>query len=218
LHVSLTILLNQMAKEKLDNQTEKAIIEAAGKVFTRKGFAAARMDDIAKEAGMNRALLHYYFRSKEKMFDLIFDLRVREFFSGLGLIISSEKNLEEKIRAIVEHEITILSAHPDLPIFILQELTQNPQRFFEHAQKARAHPSALQKKFAVDVKQQIKKKKIKNIDASQLLMNIMSMSIYPFIAKPILKTILETDEAGFYKIMQKRKTEVTEFILSAIKP
>jgi TetR/AcrR family transcriptional regulator len=200
-----------MAKEKLDNQTEKAIIEAAGKVFTRKGFAAARMDDIAKEAGMNRALLHYYFRSKEKMFDLIFDLRVREFFSGLGLIISSEKNLEEKIRAIVEHEITILSAHPDLPIFILQELTQNPQRFFEHA-------SALQKKFAVDVKQQIKKKKIKNIDASQLLMNIMSMSIYPFIAKPILKTILETDEAGFYKIMQKRKTEVTEFILSAIKP
>lgn len=207
-----------MAKEKTDNQTEKAILEAAGKVFTKKGYAAARMEDIAKEAGINRALLHYYFRSKDKMFDLIFDQRVREFFSGLGEIMFSEKSLEEKIRGIVEHEITILSAHPDLPIFILQELTQNPLRFFEHAQKVGAHPSMLQKKFSVHVMDEIKKKKIRDIDPRQLLMNIMSMAIYPFIAKPILKTILETDDAGFYKIMEKRKTEVTDFILKSLKP
>ncbi|MEK6781041.1 MAG: TetR/AcrR family transcriptional regulator [Bacteroidota bacterium] len=206
-----------MVKEKLDNQTEKAILEAAGKLFTRKGFAAARMEDIAKEAGINRALLHYYFRSKEKMFDLIFDQRVNEFFSGLGEIMFSEKGLEEKIRAIVEHEITTLSAHPDLPIFVLQELNQNPQRFLDHAGKAGAHPSTLLKKFSAQVKDEIKKGKIRNVDPSQLLMSIMSMAIYPFIAKPILKTIFETDEQGFNLIMKKRKKEVPDFILSALK-
>ena len=217
MRVSLTNLLNQLDKVKRDNQTEKVILEAAGKVFTRKGFAAARMEDIAKEAGINRALLHYYFRSKNKMFDLIFDQRVHEFFSGLGEIVGSDRNLEEKIRAIMEHEITILIAHPYLPIFVLQEVNQNPQRMLEHAQKAGAHPGMLLKKFSIQVKNEIKKGKIKPIDPSQLLMNIMSMAIYPFIAKPILKTILETDDIGFEIVMKRRKKEVTDFILSALK-
>jgi TetR/AcrR family transcriptional regulator len=210
-------LLNQLVNNKLDNLTEKAILEAAGKVFTRKGFAAARMEDIAKEAGINRALLHYYFRSKDNMFDLIFDQRINEFFSGLGVIMFSEKSLEEKIRAIVEHEITILIAHPYLPIFVLQEINQNPERMLEHAQKAGAHPSILLKKFSVQVKEEIKKGKIRAVDPSQLLMNIMSMAIYPFIAKPVLKTILETDDVGFALVMKKRKKEVTDFILQALK-
>jgi TetR/AcrR family transcriptional regulator len=215
---SLTILLNQMVNDKLDNQTEKAILEAADKVFTKKGYSAARMEDIAKEAGINRALLHYYFRSKDKMFDLIFDQRVREFFAGLGGIVFSERKLEEKIRAMVEHEITVILAHPYLPIFVLQELNQNPQRLLDHAQKVGVHPSMLLRKFSAQVNEEIKAGRIRNIDASQLLMNIMSMCIYPFIAKPILKPILETDEAGFDKIMEKRKIEVTEFILRSLKP
>lgn len=213
----MTKLLNQLVKKKLDNQTEKTILEAAGKVFTQKGFAAARMEDIAKEAGINRALLHYYFRSKDKMFDLIFDQRVHEFFSGLGEIILSERNLEEKIRAIIEHEITVLLAHPYLPIFVLQEVNQNPERMLEHARKAGAHPSILLKKFSIQVKEEIKKGKIRAIDPSQLLMNIMSMAIYPFIAKPVIKTILETDDVGFEIVMKRRKKEVTDFILQALK-
>lgn len=210
-------MLNKLAKIKRDNGTEKAILDAAGKVFTLKGFAAARMDDIAKEAGINRALLHYYFRSKDKMFDLIFDQRVHEFFSGLGEIILSDRELEEKIKAIIEHEITILIAHPYLPIFVLQEVNQNPQRMLEHAQKAGAHPSLLLKKLSIQVKEEIKNGKIRAIDPSQLLMNIMSMAIYPFIARPILKTVLETDDAGFELVMKRRKKEVTDFILRALK-
>jgi TetR/AcrR family transcriptional regulator len=205
-----------MEKKKVDNYTEKAILEAADKVFTQKGYAAARMEDIAKDAGINRALLHYYFRSKDKMFDMIFDQRVREFFSGLAGIVFSERDLEEKIRAMVEHEITVILAHPYLPIFVLQELNQNPQRLLDHAQKVGVHPSMLLRKFSVQVNEEIKAGKIRNIDASQLLMNIMSMCIYPFIAKPILKTILETDEKGFASVMEKRKTEVTEFILKSL--
>ena len=127
------------------------------------------------------------------------------------------KELEEKIKAIIEHEITILIAHPYLPIFVLQEVNQNPQRMLEHAQKAGAHPSLLLKKLSIQVKEEIKKGKIRGIDPSQLLMNIMSMAIYPFIARPILKTVLETDDAGFELVMKRRKKEVTDFILRALK-
>lgn len=207
-----------MVNKKDDNQTEKAILEAADKVFTQKGFAAARMEDIAQEAGINRALLHYYFRSKDKMFDLIFQQRVSIFFSGLGQIMHSEKPLIEKIQAIVEHEITILLAHPYLPIFVLQELNQNPQRMLAIAENAGAHPSLLLKKFSVEVRAEIKAGGIREIDPAQLFMSIMGMAIYPFVARPVVKIILEKDDAGFESVMLQRKKEITDFIIQALKP
>ncbi len=207
-----------MVNKKDDNQTEKAILEAADKVFTQKGFAAARMEDIANEAGINRALLHYYFRSKDKMFDLIFQQRVAIFFSGLGQIMQSEKRLLEKIQAIVEHEITILLAHPYLPIFVLQELNQNPQRMLAIAENAGAHPSLLLKKFSVEVRAEIKAGTIRETDPAQLFMSIMGMTIYPFVARPVVKIILEKDDAGFENVMRQRKKGITDFIIHALKP
>ncbi len=206
-----------MAKEK-DNKTEKAILEAALKVFTEKGFAAARMDDIAKEAQINRALLHYYFRSKDKMFDLIFSQRISEFLSGIALQIFSEKSLEDKITGIVDHEINTLSAHPYLPIFIFQELTQNPERIVQHAKNVGAHPGDMLKKFSLQVNEEIKKGTIRSVDPIQLFMNIMSMAIYPFVARPIIKMMLEFDDAGFNKLMKKRKEAVTDFIYKSLRP
>jgi TetR/AcrR family transcriptional regulator len=217
LRYCLTKMLNKLVKVKRNNQTEKAILEAADKVFIQKGFAAARMEDIAKEAGINRALLHYYYRSKDKMFDIIFALRVKEFFSGLGEIIFSEKSLRNKIEAIIEHEITILLAHPYLPIFVLQELNQNPQRMLEHAEKSGAHPAMLLKKFSTDVKAEVNAGTMRVQDATHLFMNIMSMAVYPFVARPILKGILEVDDLGFATIMNNRKREITEFIIHSIK-
>jgi TetR/AcrR family transcriptional regulator len=216
-HVGLTELLNKVVKEK-DNSTEKSILDAALKVFTEKGFAATRMEHIAKEAKINRALLHYYFRSKDKMFDLIFAQRINEFLSGIVLQVFSEKPLKEKIAGIVEHEINTLIAHPQLPLFIFQELAQHPNRIVEHAKQAGAHPSALLKRFSSQVKEEIKKGTIRDVNPVHLLMNIMSMAIYPFIAKPIVSAMLELDEAGFTKIMKKRKEEVTDFIFNSLRP
>lgn len=207
-----------MAKEKRDNLTEKAILEAAMKVFTHKGYAAARMDDIAKEANINRALLHYYFRSKDKMFDLIFEQKVKEFFSGLGQILFSDKKLEEVIRAMVKHEITLIGANPYLPIFILQELQQSPERLMSDAQNAGMSPHLVLKRFSVLVKQAIKENKIRQIEPGQLLVNIMSLCIYPVVAKPIIKTVLELDDASFHKMMTKRIESVSEFIMLSLKP
>jgi TetR/AcrR family transcriptional regulator len=206
-----------VVKEK-DNSTEKAILEAALKVFTEKGFAATRMEHIAKEAKINRALLHYYFRSKDKMFDLIFAQRIGEFLSGIVQQIFSEKPLQQKIEGIVAHEINMLSEHPHLPIFIFQELAQNPNRIVEHAKKVGAHPGELLKRFSSQVNAEVKKGTIRKVEPSHLLMSIMSMAIYPFIAKPIIKAMLQLDDEEFKKLMKKRKEEVSDFIFKSLRP
>lgn len=206
-----------MVKVQPDNQSEKAILSAARNVFTRKGYAAARMDDIAKEAGINRALLHYYFRSKERMFDIIFKQRIKEFFSGLASIMFSDLTLIDKIKAIVEHDIDMISAQPDLPIFIMQELTQNPQRLIDYAHGAGADPGLMMKTLNAQIKEASGVKTIRNIDGGQLLINIMSLSIYPFIAKPMIKAMHGMDDVKFDKMMKKRKTEVADFIIDALK-
>jgi len=193
-------------------------LEAARKVFTHRGFAGARMDEIAKEAGINRALLHYYFRSKEKLFDLVFAQRAREFFLGLAGIISGPGILEEKIRAIVEHDIDMLGAQPDLPLFVMQELGQNPDRLVRMAAESGANPAMMMKAFRAVVKDAVDKKQIRPIDAGQLLINTMSLCVYPFIARPMIKAIQELDDKQFDKMMQKRKQETFEFVMNSIKP
>lgn len=207
-----------MAKEKRDNQTEKLVLEAAMKVFTQKGYAAARMDDIAKEANINRALLHYYFRSKDKMFDLIFEQKVKEFFSGLGQILFSDRKLEDVIREMVKHEITLIVANPYLPLFVLQELQQSPERLLNHAKASGMSPNLILKRFSVLVNDAIRSKTINKIEPGQLLINIMSLCIYPMIAKPVLKSVLELDDKKFEKMMTQRIEQVSEFILLSIKP
>lgn len=207
-----------MTKEKRDNQTEMAILDAARRVFTQRGFDGARMDEIAKAAGINRALLHYYFRSKDKLFDLVFAQRAREFFLGLVGIISGPGNLEEKIRAIVAHDIDMIRSQPDLPIFIMQELTQHPDRLVRMAAESGANPSHMMKAFKLVVKEAIDKKQIRPIDAGQLLINVMSLCVYPFIAKPMVKAVQELDDKQFDKMILKRKQEIVEFVMSSLKP
>ncbi|MBL7850463.1 MAG: TetR/AcrR family transcriptional regulator [Cyclobacteriaceae bacterium] len=207
-----------MAKEKRDNGTEKAILDAARKVFTHRGFAGARMDEIAREAGINRALLHYYFRSKDKLFDLVFAQRAREFFLGLAGIIGGPGSLEDKIKAIVEHDIDMIRSQPDLPIFIMQELTQNPDRLVRMAVESGANPSMMMKAFRHAVKEAVDKKVVRPIDAGQLLINVMSLCVYPFIAKPMIKAVQELDDKQFEKMILKRKQEIVEFVMSSLKP
>lgn len=206
-----------MAKKILDNLTEKVILEAAGKVFTSKGYAAARMDDIAKAAGINRALLHYYFRSKDNLFGLVFADRFKEFFSGVSRILTSDKKLTEKIEELVAHDITMIRQHPDLPLFVMQELSQNPDRMIEHAQQAGTN-ATLMKNFKAQVQQEVDKGNIRKIDGSQLLINIMSLAVYPFIARPMIKAMNQYDNKDFEKMIDQRKKEVADFIINALKP
>jgi AcrR family transcriptional regulator len=211
-------VLNKADSRKEPEATENAIFEAARRVFTRKGYAAARMDEIAKEAGINRALLHYYFRSKERMFEKIFIERISQFFGGLVAILNSEAPLTEKIRRIIDHDISTFQEHPELPLFIMQELSLNPERLPKFMQGAGVNPKVVIDAFGAQVKKASRNGDMRATDGTQLLINIMSMCVYPFIARPLLRPALGLDEEGFRKMMEKRKTEVAAFVMQSIKP
>lgn len=201
-----------------EKPTEELILDAAMKVFTKKGFAAARTEEIAKEAGINRALLHYYYRDKQTMFNLIFETRFKEFFKGLFVIFEADNiSLFEKIRRMVEHEINTLTKHPDLARFIITEIAQQPELLIEYGKKLGVNPRLFIEGFEKQVLKEVSAGTIKPIEGKELLINIMSLCIYPFVAKPIIQTMMTVDETTFYQMTEQRKKEVSEFIISAIK-
>jgi AcrR family transcriptional regulator len=203
--------------ENTEKPTEELILDAAAKVFTRRGFAAARTEEIAKEAGINRALLHYYYRDKETIFNLIFETRFKEFFGGVFSIVQSQAPLFEKLKQVIEHEINTLIKHPDLARFVIVEIAQQPERLLRYGQKMNINPRAVIESFQKQVKEEVDRGVIQAIEGRQLLMNIMSLCIYPFVARPVIKTMMQLDENSFLAMMEQRKKEVYEFIMNAIK-
>ena len=194
--------------------TEEKILEAAKTVFHRKGFDGARMQEIADEAGINKALLHYYFRSKEKLFDEVFRSAFSELFQKIFSVIGSEKPLEEKIRYIFIDYITFMQKNPFIPAFIISELSRNPERVTNLFNNSPVNPADIFKQFG----KSLEKEGIQGIDPRQFVMNIISLSVFPIIAKPMLINILKLTEEEYNEFIEKRKLELPEFVLKSIKP
>ena len=209
-----------MVNKKDDISTEKRILEAAHKVFVKKGYAAARMEDIAKEAGINRALLHYYFRSKDKMFDIIFNQHFAELLGGLGEIIKAEIPFEDRMRNLVNLYHNKFSSHPDLPLFVIHELSQNPDRLVRliSGLPGGSESGMLATRFRSIVQEEVKAGRIRTIDGMQLLINVLGLVLYPFIAKPIFQFVMKVNDEGYAKMLKNRQTEIFEFIMNALKP
>lgn len=200
---------------KKDKNTEEKILQTARTVFIEKGLAGARMQDIADRAGFNKALLHYYFTSKNKLFDLVFEQEVGGFFGNLVGIISSDMPLFEKIEKIVAVDIDRLTRFPGLPIFVLNEMSRNPDVILKRLKKIDV--GKLMAGFQKQINSEIKKGTIKKITADQLFINIQALSIFPFLARPMIRGLLQLDEKAYMAMIQKRKTEVAQFIIHAIK-
>jgi AcrR family transcriptional regulator len=194
--------------------TEKKILEAAKEIFVEYGFNGASMQKIADRAGINKALLHYYFRSKEKLFEATF----REvFFSMVPPLINTvkeEKPLEEKIRVFVEKYIDTLRDNPLVPLFILHELNRNPENLPELVKESGIDPTV----FISQINSEIDAGNINPVFPHHLFINILALSIFPFVAKPIIKGLFfNRNEEEFNKFIEERKEIVTTFVLNAIK-
>ncbi len=205
----------KISSKKKDKTTEEAILQVARKAFTQKGLSGARMQDIADEAGINKALVHYYFESKEKLFGLIFDQEFEKFFSSLAVLISADLPLFEKIEQIVSLDIERLSQFPDMPLFVINEVSRNPEIMAKRLKQLQQ--KSVMEGFQKQINSEIKKGNIKSISAEQLLINIQSLSVFPFIAKPMLKKVLQKTEKDYQKMIQVRKKELATFIINAIK-
>ncbi|RXK62730.1 TetR/AcrR family transcriptional regulator [Lacibacter luteus] len=204
-----------MAKRVKDHSTEDLILDAARKVFVKKGMYGARMQDIADEAGINKALLHYYFTSKEMLFEKVFEEAAAHLFPKINAIFDSDDDVYTKIERFCDEYITVVLENPYLPLFVMNEVNQDPEYFLKKLWGKKNKPNPT--KFMQQLDEEVKKGKIKPISPLQLMMNLISMVIFPFVAKPILQVNLGLDEFQFRHAMEQRRKEIPAFIIAAIK-
>ena len=206
-----------------DADTEQRILDAAHVVFIRRGTAGARMQDIADEAGVNKALLHYYFRSKSRLADAVFQRVTSVIFLRLSETAGSDAEIEDKVRRIIALYIEQLSKTPYVPAYVISELNQHPERtrqFFDAVRPAGAPkgPPPFLLKLGKQIDARVRAGTMRPISAGQFIANIASLCIFPFAAKPMICTLLDLDERGFNAFIEERKTGLPEFFLSGLRP
>lgn len=195
--------------------TEERIKEAARKVFIRKGLAGARMQEIADEARINKAMLHYYYRSKKHLFRNILDEVMTEFAPRIIGILGQDLPLKEKIDSFVSHYLGMLSANPFIPLFVFTELRDQPQEIIE---KLGIKRSGVLKRLEKQLNREAAAGRIKPITSLHFLTNLISLSIFPFLAQPLLQGIFAMDQQQFEDFIEERKSTIGEFFMAAITP
>jgi TetR/AcrR family transcriptional regulator len=203
-----------MVKKQIDESTEEKILSAAKKVFIIKGMAGARMQDIADEAGINKALLHYYFKNKEQLFENIFTKLTEGLWKQITSVFESDDPLFEKIHSFCSLYIEKVIQNPYIPLFVLYELNQRPTRFVK---KMFRNNPLRPAKLMQQIDSEVKAGNIRRIDPPQLVMNMISLCVLPFMGKPMFMTVMNLDEKTFLDLMQQRKKVVPEFIINSIK-
>lgn len=189
--------------------TEERIKEAARKLFTQNGFAATRTRDIAKEAGINLALLNYYFRSKQKLFDLVMIENFRKFLAGMRVNFQDPTlNMEDRLGRIVTAYVDFLTEFPDLPLFILNEIRGNPSKI---AEQVRAEVGPARSEFFKELQGAKKEGKIE-LEPFHFVANLVGLTVFPFVARPLLQRVTGVDDEQFVQLMEERKKLVPMWI------
>jgi TetR/AcrR family transcriptional regulator len=197
-----------------DKMTEEKIFEAATDVFVEKGMDGARMQDIATHAGINKALLHYYFRTKDQLFSKVFEKIAKRMFSKFAPVFDENLTLEEKIRFFFNAHISFMKDNPRLPGFILNELNRNPARIKKLLSTIEF--GKIWTLLKSQHKNELDKYNITEENLPQIMTTIASMSVFPFAARGILEGIFQNMGVNFDKYIEERKEFAAEFVIKAI--
>lgn len=195
-------------------ETEKQILEAAKQVFQEQGFSGARMQEIADQADINKSMLHYYFRSKDKLFQKVFQNSILQFFPKIFEVLNSDLALVPKIERLAETYYDMFRKHPHLPRFIIHEMNQHPDRFKGFINNAGIEIPA---KFVSQIHAEMEAGRMKKIEPQEFIINTISLCVFPIIARPMIETIFDMDEKAYQEFMKKRKRELPKFIFNAVK-
>jgi TetR/AcrR family transcriptional regulator len=221
------LCVNFLCSEKITNQgiqtmnkkndetssTELKIFEAARDVFQSKGLEGARMQEIADKAEINKSLLHYYYRSKDKLFEKVYQLSIIRVLPQIVSLLNEDLPLENKLRNFIDKYLEIIIANPDIPLFILHELNKNPNRlktFMLNEVGKKVRP------FLDQLREEARMGNTVDLPAEQILVNMMSMIIFPFIGKPVFQVIFEMDDEAFGQFISERKKILPDFIVQTV--
>ncbi|MDD2387086.1 MAG: TetR/AcrR family transcriptional regulator [Bacteroidales bacterium] len=204
-----------MGKDKKLNAEQK-IIEAAADIFETKGFEGARMQQIADKAGINKALLHYYFRSKDLLFEKVFLKLAGKIFLKFIETFNIEGSIFDKIEMFLQIHQDLLYKNRKFPIFFFNEITRNPDLMRKLMLNLE-----ISKKFQEITKQFDQEKKDgiirQDVEVSHLIVNIISLSVFPYIGSPAIKEIMKEFDLNYEQFLDERRTMIAQFVINSIK-
>ncbi|MCA0377070.1 MAG: TetR family transcriptional regulator [Gemmatimonadetes bacterium] len=203
--------------------TEQRILDAATRVFIRRGTAGARMQEIAAEAEVTQALVHYYFRTKEALAERVFLTVARRTVGSILPLLSQPLPLEQLIEQFVVGYIDAVRQAPFLPGYMLAEAQQHPERLeLLFNAVVGVVPSAAAQAALQHIEQQIAERSaagtMRAMPARQLFANVAALCVFPFVARPVLQLAFGLDDAGFAAFLDERRRELPTFILNALRP
>jgi AcrR family transcriptional regulator len=207
-----------------DGDTEQAILEAAHRVFLRHGTSGARMQDIAREADVNQALLHYYFRSKDRLAAAVFRRAAMELLPPLvALLADAALSLDEKITRVVHHELDQLSRTPYLPGYVLSELTHHPERCEQligvlTGLRVDAFAPTVLAVLDAQLRDAAREGRMRAIAPEDFLATLVSLCIFPFAARPMLSALFRWDADAWAEFVARRRRDLPGMIREALRP
>lgn len=200
-----------------DKNMEYQILEAAEKLFLEQGFAKTTTGQIAKLAGCNQALVHYYYRTKDNLFDKIFEEKIRLVVINLMTVNKSDISIAERIPQMISMHFDFLKQNPNLLTFVLNEIASNPERIQFLINKVQNYPKTVFDALDAGLKKEIEAGNIRPITSADLLLTIISLNAVPFIILPTLQKVLNMPDAACQDFLERRKQEVIETVLSRLR-
>lgn len=193
----------------LQTETEEKIIASAEKLFYQKGKSGTSMQDIADDAGINRTLLNYYYRSKDQLFEAVFRKAMGSFVPNLAAMLQSDMPFQDYVPVLIETVIDAMIRNPQIPIFVLQELSSNPERMPQIIKEMGIDPSIAIKK----MDEEGRVPKAMGMEPRQVILNILSLCIFPFAARSVVTEILfNGDNDAYIEAMEERKKLIPQIV------
>ena len=213
----------RVKRTRSTEETEQRILDAAHAVFVRAGTAGARTLEIAKEAGVNPALLHYYFRTKERLAEAVFRRAAGQLLPAVVRILGSDATLEDKVEQVVQVELQFLSKAPYLPAYILSELAHHPDRAPQliaavTGEVPVALGTHLRTVLAKQIDARVRDRTMHPISPDQFAVNLLALCVFPFAARPLFTALFGIDQKGFEQFIDRRRKELAPFFLRALRP
>jgi len=204
---------------KNEQSMEQSILEVAEKLFLEKGFASTSTTEIAKVVGCNQALVHYYFRTKDNLFNTIFEQKFKVFFQGVFEMKNMEKmQFVDKLKFMIESHFDLLRNNPKMPGLILNELSRKPEQLNMIRDKLHSIPEVLFSLLKDELETEIAKGKIREINLVDLIVSIISMNVALFLMMPIVETLFSFDGTQKVFMIEHRRAENVDFILKSLRP
>lgn len=203
---------------KEDKNMEEQILESATELFLKKGFAATSTTEIARHAGCNQALVHYYYRTKDKLFEAIFEAKIKKFVDSLLAASDEELTFEERLSRKIGSHFDMLAENPKLPVLLFSEVSTNPKRLELFKNALSDKPQQVLDNLGKDLKKEIAKGNVREMTVYDLILDIISLNIIMFLMETPFRAITQISDEDYKSLLERRKEENIQLILKGIKP